>query len=542
LQAFLSLLGYSYSGGYEPRRDDFAPRQLLGLTTNETRLLESSRQPSAMPTSTIPLTGTPDSTASNPIQTSTSFWPLPYKHLAAALLLGLALRLFFVTHFPFYSGDTKFYEELARNWLDHGVYGLFVRGQLTPVDVRVPGYPAFLAAVYAVLGQARMPVMAVQAVVDLITCLVTALLAARLAPASQRTRVATAALWMAALCPFVANYTAALLSEVLATFLTTLALFVFVCILAHPSMDLHSLDRGTLFRFAGWFLLGGLVAGIGTLVRPETPFLLLAVGLVLAVRWHRRADWLKLALAVSWAAVGLLLPLTPWAARNAHTLGRIQFLAPRYAETAGDFVPRGFHAWTRTWMVHYRDAYLVTWKLKKEPIRIEMLPSYAFDSDAERARVAGWLSRYNSDLQMTPMLDHEFTNLARERTARRPVRTYVFIPLSRAWTMWFTPRIELLPFSGQLWPPGEKWRSNRIDFGVTAGFGLLTFVYAGLAIAGAWRCRAHPGFALLIAFLALRTAFLTQLQTVEPRYVIVCFPVLLALGAQAWASRAAPEK
>jgi len=33
----------------------------------------------------------------------------------------------------------------------------------------------------------------------------------------------------------------------------------------------------------------------------------------------------------------------------------------------------------------------------------------------------------------------------------------------------------------------------------------------------------------------VRTACMTQLQTVEPRYVVICFPVILALGALAWA-------
>src|SRR2546421_11335177 len=40
-----------------------------------------------------------------------------FKHIVPALLAGLGLRLFFVWHFPFYSGDTAYYEELARNWL-----------------------------------------------------------------------------------------------------------------------------------------------------------------------------------------------------------------------------------------------------------------------------------------------------------------------------------------------------------------------------------------------------------------------------------------
>src|SRR6202047_3622018 len=94
---------------------------------------------------------------------------LSYRHLVFALSLGFALRFFFIIHFPFYAGDTKFYDELARNWLDHGVYGLFVHGQLTPVDMRMPGYPAFLAGVYAVFGRSGRAVMLVQALVDLIT-------------------------------------------------------------------------------------------------------------------------------------------------------------------------------------------------------------------------------------------------------------------------------------------------------------------------------------------------------------------------------------
>jgi len=60
-------------------------------------------------------------------------------------------------------------------------------------------------------GGQRTAVMTVQAVVDLMTCLLTALLAARLA-SSKRTLVTTAALWTAALCPFTANYSAAVLT------------------------------------------------------------------------------------------------------------------------------------------------------------------------------------------------------------------------------------------------------------------------------------------------------------------------------------------
>ncbi len=454
-------------------------------------------------------------------------------------MAGLALRLFFVFHFSAYSGDTKFYEELAGNWLYHGVYGLFVRGQLTPVDMRMPGYPAFLAVIYALLGRSNKIIMVVQAFVDLATCVFVALIAARLAPHRKRIIAATIAIWMAALCPFTANYSAIVLTETLATFLTTLALYVFVCIVGQSAMErpLHSLDRKTLFSSVSWWLAAGILVGVGTLVRPEAPLLLVAMVLVLAIRWRDRSNWQKLALAISWMAVGAILPLMPWAIRNARTMGRIEFLAPRYAETHGDFIPRGFFEWTRTWMVRFEDAYLVPWKLGKAPIPIDELPASAFDSLSERVRVETLLDRYNSDLGMTPLLDHEFSVLARERTAQHPVRTFLLVPASRALMIWLTPRIELLPYSGKLWPPGEKWQGNRTDFGVTLGFGILNCIYLGLAAVGAWRCRSHPALAFLIAFVVVRTAFLTQLQTVEPRYVIVCFPLILALGALAFATR-----
>ena len=467
--------------------------------------------------------------------------PFSYTQLGLAMAAGLALRLFFICHFPFYSGDTKFYEELARNWLDHGVYGLYVRGTLTAVDMRVPGYPAFLAAIYFVIGRSARAVMVAQAFVDLATCVLVALIAARLAPVSRRAVAGTAALWMAALCPFTADYTAVVLTETLATFFTAAAVLVFAYLLTASLLNSRvnaprDLSRGRkAFSFAGWFLLLGVIAGLGTLVRPETPLVLAAAGVTLCIRWWRPANWPQLILATCWMCAGLLLPLAPWAARNARTFGRVEFLGPRYAQTYGDFIPRGYFAWTQTWMTRFGDAYLVTWSLGNQPISIAAIPGSAFDSDAERARVAELLRRYNSDLAMTPALDREFATLAEERTAGNPLRTYTYVPAGRIVAMWFTPRIELLPYSGKLWPPGEEWRGNPADFGVTLGFGILGLAYLGLAVVGWWRYRAQLAATFLILFVAIRTLAMTQLQTVEPRYVIECFPVIVALGALAWA-------
>src|ERR1700734_4301096 len=87
-----------------------------------------------------------------------------------AVLAGLGLRVFFVLKFPVTdSGDAPFYIELAWNWLKSGVYGAVVDGRLMPLDTRVPGYPAFLAAIFSVAGQSPGAVMFVQAFLDLAT-------------------------------------------------------------------------------------------------------------------------------------------------------------------------------------------------------------------------------------------------------------------------------------------------------------------------------------------------------------------------------------
>jgi 4-amino-4-deoxy-L-arabinose transferase-like glycosyltransferase len=473
---------------------------------------------------------------------------LPFAlHAAIAALAGLALRLFLVLRFPAGAGDSAIYEELAQNWLHEHVYGIFYASGLTPSDMRVPGYPAFLVLIDFLFRRAQVPVVLAQALLDLATCFLVAWLASRLAPKAQRSRVALAALWLAALCPLVANYAAVPLPEVLATFLTAAALIPMVS----ACIALEGNDAGVGERspwnipWKSWFA-AGLLVGLATLVRPESPLLLAALALVLIVRWRRRADWGKLARAGALTAMGLVLPLAPWAARNWARFHEVQFVAPGYAASPDEYTPRGLYAWTATWLVRFRDVYLVPWHIDGERVEIGDVSPAAFDSPAERARVAALLDQYNTTLRMTPEVDQGFASLARERTARNPLRTYLFVPLGRVATLWFTPRTELLPVSGHLWPIRQEWSEDPLGFSVTVFLGALNFFYVGLAIAGLWRAHRQrdvlgPGVRtavmLVVVWIVVRTAFLTQVETPEPRYVLECFPALLALGALVWLPR-----
>src|SRR5580698_9430396 len=336
-------------------------------------------------------------------------------NVSLAAISGLALRLYLVLKFPVTdTGDAPFYIELAWNWLKNGVYGFPVYGKLTPVDMRVPGYPAFLASVFAFAGQSTKAAMVAQIFVDLATCFIVALIAARIAPEASRRRVALGGLWLAALCPFTANYTAVILTETLVIFFMALA----ILILLQTDLGTTALNASATVARRGAFLsnpwfLGGLVVGFGTLVRPETPLLLIAAGLVLVVRWWRPVNWMVLARAGVLMGVGLVLPLIPWAARNWHTLHDVQFLAPRYSELPGEYTPLGFTAWTNTLMWRFRDVYLTQWKVNEEEIAIDELPTYALDSQDEKERMADLLEEYNEALTIDPPLDQGFREIAR---------------------------------------------------------------------------------------------------------------------------------
>lgn len=460
----------------------------------------------------------------------------------AALLAGLAMRVTFALTAAPVTGDGPMYQELARNWRDHRIYGLDLGGNITPVDIRMPGYPAFLAAVSLIFGRGEWPPTLAQAVVDIVTCLLAAALAALLVPSEWKKRVGLAALCLASLCPFVAIYTGVTLTEVVATFWTAAALVALAG--ACAGRETLEVRAGKWhFRFNAWFV-GGIAVGLGTLVRPETPLLLIALALLLIWRWRQPADWPQLLRAGALSALGLALPLIPWCARNAITLHEFQPLAPRYAQLPGEFVPHGFNAWTNTWLVRYRDVLLTSWKPGDEKLNLSELPDYAFDSDDERARVQDLYDQYDENCcDLSPEWDAKFAGLARERTARHPLRTYLSIPVKRVFTLWFRARIELTDYSARFWPPLAAYRADPADWLVTLFFGALGILYVVLAKLGVLRVMARRvsipspqcwAIGFLCVFCLVRTAYFTQVETPEPRYMLECFPAVFALGALAW--------
>ena len=431
---------------------------------------------------------------------------------------ALALRILFVFQFPHISDDSFVYGDIAKNWLQHGMYALTGAHGIYPTYIRLPGYPAFLAAVFALFGVDHYrAVLFIQIFADLGTCFFTADLARRIC--SEQT--AKIAFLLAAICPFLANYTAAALSETLETFFTVLAL------------DLAVSALGASHDNVRWIGCGLAVAG-AILVRPEGGILLVAIGLFLhaALVKSLRAQNRNTS-AVSFLRAGVILtvvslaPLIPWAIRNWNTFHTFQPLAPRYANEQDEFVPLGFNRWVKTWMVEYTSVEEIYWNVPGAKIDLKLLPARAFDSPSQRLQTAQVVNAYNASLEIDPKLDQEFAALAAARIHSHPLRYYIALPLARIADMWLRPRTELLPSDPRWWEldDDERWLA------VALVFGALNLAYIAVAFLGVLRTRIVESVSLLLGFVVLRSLFLGTIESPEPRYTIECYPVVIVLAA-----------
>ncbi len=329
---------------------------------------------------------------------------------------GLALRLLFFFCFPAITDDSHVYADLATNWLRHGIYGQTAGApaaqnaekHIVPTAGRLPGYPAFMALIFWLFGVGNFKaVLLAQIFVDLGTCLIISDLARRMIS----DRAGGIALALAALCPFLANYAAAVLTETLEVFFTALA---FDCAVA----ALERMRAGWLTSavIGCWAAAGAAIAGC-ILLRPDGGLVLAAVlvyvifaaltaprGVALSsqvaasFKQHPEAKVETTTpsikfffLNTSFAAFLILVivtafalaPLVPWTLRNFRTLHQFQPLAPRYANDADELVPRGFNRWTKTWILDYASVEEIYWNMPGDKIDATKLPARAMETEEE---------------------------------------------------------------------------------------------------------------------------------------------------------------
>jgi hypothetical protein len=447
-----------------------------------------------------------------------------------ALVLGTWLRLWFLWHFPQVNGDGLTYGDIAKNWLTHGIYGRTefnpAGATVRPTLIRLPGYPLFLAACFRIFGVDHYgTVLYLQVAIDLAS----ALIAGWTARAVAGRRAGMWALYLAALCPFTANYVAAPLTETLSIFCVAVACAALVWLQARP----------------GWApcLLIAATWSYATLLRPDGA--LLAVASFLAIVLFANRSFLgrpPLGRARAWRyvlAAGLLsvVPFVFWTARNLRTFHVFEPLAPRYATDPGEFTAPGFQRWMKTWIVDFASTSDIYWNAETDPMEVDLLPSRAFDSPAQRGQTADIFTAYNERTTITPQIDARFNALAAEREHAHPLRSYVELPLLRVLDMWLRPRTEMLNIELRWW----QYDRHNAETEFAAAYALLNLAYIIVAAWGAWRLRQRATVlvAAIVGYCLLRSLLLATIEAPEARYTIEAFPMICILAGAACASRSA---
>ena len=464
----------------------------------------------------------------------------------ALTLLTLGFRLFVGLRFPNDTPDDgRVYAQIARNVLEQHVYSHEEQAPFTPSLIRLPGYPLFLAAIYAVAGHGNNTmVRLVQSGIDTLTCLLVGLVAYLVTDDSERkTFAAISAFALAAVCPFTTIYVATILTEVPTSFLA-----VALCLLTMLALKTKNPRKG----IALWFL-AGVVASVAVCFRPDSGLFAAAVGLTILLwaflsksdneKFPRRI--FKAVFQATLFSFAFCLVLVPWTIRNRRVFGVFQPLSPAHGEMPGEFVPRGYLMWLRSWLDDGRYIGPVLWRLDTSKIPIEAFPKRAFDSPEERDRVVALLAKYNGDqgpeqqrvetsvlpqpspvqsptqsngtpeaspsgqpseetadedddepeedvgsdeesgVEMTPEIDAAFAQLARERIARSPLRYYVALPFKRAIALWFDTHSQYYPFEGNLLPLENLDYDHHQQYWLPL-FAALTWLYTLLGAVGGW--------------------------------------------------------
>jgi 4-amino-4-deoxy-L-arabinose transferase-like glycosyltransferase len=500
---------------------------------------------------------------------------------AIILLLAFGFRLFVALRLANDEPDDgRVYAQIARNVLEQHVYSHDIQAPFNPSIIRLPGYPLFLAGIYAVFGHGNnTAVRVIQAVLDTATCALIAWVVFEWAVDEERKhRAALIALGLAAVCPFTTIYVATILTEVATNFLAV------VMVLTATFAFKAAVRKKALI----WWIATGLIAGFAVLFRPDSGLFAAAIGgtLMLSALVSRRAGpfFTRMRAAILSAAlfsIAFCIVLVPWTIRNRRVFHVFQPLAPAHGEMPDEFVARGYLLWVRTWLDDSRYVGSALWALDMRQMHVEDFPARAFDSKEERDRVAALFDKYNNadgdepetanedqssgddqdqsdssgdedepeeepepeehpepeeaNVEMTPEIDAGFAQIGQERVAHSRLRYYVLLPLKRAKTLWFDTHSQYYPFNGDLLPLAD------LDYDIHQQYWLplfagLTGIYTLLGVIGGWllwRSRdrdARRWLLLAVLLMFLRLGFFATIENPEPRYTVELFPFLIVLA------------
>ncbi|HRI71714.1 MAG TPA: glycosyltransferase family 39 protein, partial [Polyangium sp.] len=231
--------------------------------------------------------------------------------VATALAVRIAVVLWAASRFP-PTADGTFYHRIAERMAQgHGYTWLWPDGVVTYAGHYPVGYPALVAAGYALFGAHPGVAMILNALLGSLAALAVHRLSCRM----SSPRLALVAGLVVALHPALVTYTPALMSEGVTASLVTCAAWVTASVR-------DAALTGSLRSAWKWLVLLGFVIGLATLVRPQSIVFAPLFALVGVQPWITKAFWKRAVVSVGVATISTFLLLAPWTARNCARMGR----------------------------------------------------------------------------------------------------------------------------------------------------------------------------------------------------------------------------
>jgi|GEM_PF-3439938 len=423
--------------------------------------------------------------------------------------------------FIFAGSDSYGYVNLANELYQHGRYSL---GPTQPLHYgRVPLYPLFIAAVK---GDAKAEMMGGpgwgrikwgQALADLLIAL-----PLMLWMGWRHSRAAgVVALWLGALWPLTLMFVGAALTESLSATLTVLTIAPLVGLATRP-------ETTTPQRRRLYWIWAGAGLALSTLIRPDGLMLGSAFIPALFTEPATTNVWRGRMRASLFALAGFLVIYGAWPVRNMIQFGAPHWLGThtdRYAKPMDHY--RGYWNWMRSWG---RDSVCQTAPATcffNPPCAVGVAgyEAGAFDSDEEKKQVAA-LFALRAKEGLSKAVDEGLQHVADQRMWHHPLRSFVWLPLSRAFHMWFATHDEILSV---VIPKEPMIRLFRRAYGALAGILIVGCVAAFVFL----RRRRETALLAMVLFvpIVVRTLTLSFFLYSMPRYAVEVMPIALVLVA-----------
>jgi hypothetical protein len=458
---------------------------------------------------------------------------------AIVMALALVVRMVFALSFPAGGGDWDIYSTVAKNIIDGCGVSLSApnSGECLPHfgGNQLPGYPAFVALVWALFDQSDMAVRIVQ-----ILCYLAALawLMIAVSKLTNAHRLAFAVGILMAISPLQIAWPRFTQTETLA--LATTMWVAAELLLSLAEKRLRPITLAIALSAAIFIRLDGVLLSV--------PVAVACFLIYRPVQALRQGALLALIVA---------LPLAGWTIRNV-AVGLPSLMPPAMTLPDNAPPPHGYLAWGHSWITEEYQRMGWGYPVTRMVYNAIVIDQRAYDNPTEKAEVELWLNEL-AGYTGHPFpfhIDKRFARLAKERGERNPWKVYVENNAKRMLALWSNP------FSSFAWPnelPGDFGHQARLEVarsGIAGALRLaerfpfeattktLTGLYrygliAMTLVAILFAMRGKHGVVRAVIFFAMaamiaRTLFFALTNNVETRYTVELLPWMELAVLFAW--------